>query len=484
MSTRPDSASAPDASVLSGNIVPIGDERVTAAPAALPGDRVSRPATESKAGQTGLVQPRGRLAGAAATEAIESDAGSIDPPTGGRTPGQAKRSGVVAEQSDRPAGYSTGARSDAETARSSPTRLSLPGPSRRHQLSAFLAKTAMEAFKQDKWRDAIPLYQALVAARGPGCSEALELAQSWANVGQYRQAVSILDAFISATADRIDSRPTAPARDSAASHPTPGGPAGAAELELARSKRDEWGRIGEPTRGFVPARLTRRARQAFRFGRSALRKRHYADARVYFEMGHALDPELPGFVRELGTIYDKLGLAEKKISLFHDYLRARPFGKNADAIRRALGKRALGHLAIESSLPCDELWLNRQRVPAKVSISALRVAPGEYRALCVSYRYEIAYFEYAVVEPDRPSAVRFRWAIIVNQLTQPYGRITIENPRAPGVMMDLGISQPEVGVIVPEDGRSLGMVLRDDASTRVEERTISLEPGRRYVIKW
>ena len=57
----------------------------------------------------------------------------------------------------------------------------------------------------------------------------------------------------------------------------------------------------------------------------------------------------------------------------------------------------------------------------------------------------------------------FRWAIIVNKLEQPLGRIALENPKAPGMMIDLGITSPEIGVAVPPDGRKLKMVLKDDS---------------------
>ena len=68
--------------------------------------------------------------------------------------------------------------------------------------------------------------------------------------------------------------------------------------------------------------------------------------------------------------------------------------------------------------------------------------------------------------PSRRASRRrmtFRWAIIVNQLEHPFGRIAIENPEAPGVMNDLGITSPEVGVPVPADGHKLKMVLKDDS---------------------
>ena len=58
---------------------------------------------------------------------------------------------------------------------------------------------------------------------------------------------------------------------------------------------------------------------------------------------------------------------------------------------------------------------------------------------------------------------------LVNKLERPYGRIALENAKAPGVMIDLGITSPEVGVPVPADGRKLRMVLKDDSGVRTDE---------------
>ena len=221
-------------------------------------------------------------------------------------------------------------------------------------------------------------------------------------------------------------------------------------------------------------------------GKALFGRDRFDEALLAYQIGYTLDPELPGFLRELGATYDKLGLADKKTEYYQAYLRARPLGDSADEIRRVLLKipGALGTLVIDSSLPCDELWLNRQRVLARLPVTDLSVAPGEYRLLCVNYGHEIAYFEYVEVEPGQAARLRFEWAIVVNALEKPFGRITIENPRIPGVMMDLGISRPAVGVIVPRDGRALRMILSADTGTRKEERFISLQPGQRYVIKW
>src|SRR5262245_3210681 len=49
----------------------------------------------------------------------------------------------------------------------------------RTKLSANLVKPAEKAAKARDWARAIPLYQAIVVARGPGSAEAKELATLW-----------------------------------------------------------------------------------------------------------------------------------------------------------------------------------------------------------------------------------------------------------------------------------------------------------------
>ncbi len=333
----------------------------------------------------------------------------------------------------------------------------------RTTMSEFLLAPARKAARARDWARAVPLYQALVVARGPGGAEAQELARLWALAGQNTDAVLAWRAFAGATRDD-DARRAAQGevvRLTGASDPSAG------KLELAV--------------------LGKEARTCFGRGRTAFRKGQFADALVYFHMGYALAPDLPGFLRELGATYDKLGAQAGKREFYRRYLTQRPFGKTADLIRAELGRErgGLGTLEIRSSLPCTQVWINRQLVPAKaLATGAVAVAPGTYKGLCFNPRYEIALFEYAEVAAGQRARLTFSWAIVVNQLTQPLGRISIEDPRAPGTMMDLGISAPEIGVLVPDDGRPLRMIVRDDSGSRRDERTVTLAPGKRLVVTW
>jgi tetratricopeptide (TPR) repeat protein len=332
----------------------------------------------------------------------------------------------------------------------------------RNRLSQFLIATADKHRKARAWAHAIPYYQALVAARGPASPDAETLAKLWTLAGQSEEAGAVWRSIAAATED-AQQRTRAQAEVTRLSeHPDPF----ADKLRL------------------MPGVIE--AKKSFALGRSTFAAKKYGDALVYFHMGYALAPDLPGFLREIGATYDKLGAADKKRDFYQRYLLQRPFGANADLVRKDLRKSnaELGTLAVSSSLPCTELWINRQRLTGPVPQGGVAVAPGAYKGLCFVPKYEMALIEYATVAPGASAELSFRWAVIVNKLDKPLGRIAIENPKVPGVMMDLGVSSPEIGVALPLDDRKLRVQLRDDAGTRSEDRYIHLEPGQRQVIQW
>jgi len=332
----------------------------------------------------------------------------------------------------------------------------------RADLSKFLVKAGEAAAKKRAWATAIPIYQALVVARGPGSAEQKELATLWTLAGQNEEAAEAWSAFANSTTDTK-------AKETAVNE--------ALRLGSAQDPFAEKLTLGV---------LGKEAKQAFTAGRAAFKKGNYADALVLFHMGYALAPDLPGFLRELGSTYDKLGATDRKREFYRRYLVQRPFGDNADVVRAELAKDkdVLGTLIVSTSMPCTELWVNRQRVTGKLPEKGLLVAPGNYKGLCFNPKYEMALFEYTTVEPGKPAAMTFSWAIIVNKLDKPYGRIALENPKSPGVMIDLGITAAEVGVAVPADKRKLKMVLKDDAGLRTEERSVLIEPGQKLVVRW
>jgi hypothetical protein len=332
----------------------------------------------------------------------------------------------------------------------------------RAELSAFLVEPARAALAAGDRPRAIVLHQALALARGPASPEAQRLAALLVEAGQTDDAVRTLTRLLGSTTDATV-RATARARIE----------------QLTAGPRVDVRPLALPSE----AKL---ALGAFKLGRKAFGKRRWGDALVYFHLGYVLAPELPGFLRELGATYDRLGAAGPKRAFLSAYLLRMPFGKNADAVRAELARDpgALATLSITSSLPCEEVWLNRQRVPGALPQKRLAVAPGPYKAMCLSRKYEIAIFEYATLAAGGSAAIRFDWAIVVNKLAAPLGRIAIENPNAPGMLLDLGVSSTEVGVVVTDVGRPLRMVLKDDAGSRVVERKVRIRSGERVVVEW
>jgi hypothetical protein len=335
----------------------------------------------------------------------------------------------------------------------------------RSELSAFLEAPAKKAVAARAWARAIPLYQALVVARGPGSAEAKQLASTWALAGQHERAADAWRTYASAVRDEK-------------------------ERAFALAEAERLAAIDDPFADKLAlASLVVEAKRAFALGRKAFARKHYGDALVYFHIGHALAPELPGFLRELGATYDKLGAAPQRRALYLRYLAQRPVGPLADAIRAQLesdpaARGELGTLRLSSSLPCAEMYLNHQRLPSKLPAKGLRVAPGRYKGLCFSPTHEMQLFEYATVRAGETAEMTFRWGIVENRLERPFGRIVLENPKAPGVMLDLGITATEIGVAAPADGRPLRMIVKDDTGLRVEERRVTIEPGRRLVVRW
>jgi tetratricopeptide (TPR) repeat protein len=332
----------------------------------------------------------------------------------------------------------------------------------RAELSEFLVKPAEKAAKARDWAHAIPMYQALAVARGPASPEQKQLATLWTLAGQNDEAAEAWSVYANAATETKDKSDALAEATRLAAAPDPF----ADKLALVA--------------------LATEAKQTFTLGRAAFAKKDYGDALVYFHMGYALAPDLPGFLRELGSTYDKLDAQDRKREFYRRYLVERPFGANADIVRAELAKDkdVLGTLLVSSTLPCAEMWINRQRISGKLPDKGLVVAPGSYKGLCFNPKYEMALFEYTTVEAGKPAAMTFRWAIVVNKLEHPLGRIALENPKQSGTMVDLGITAPEIGVPLPADGHKLKMVLKDDSGLRTEERSVQIEPGQRLVVTW
>jgi tetratricopeptide (TPR) repeat protein len=332
----------------------------------------------------------------------------------------------------------------------------------RDKIAKFLLKPATDALKARDYGRAIPIFRAIVTVLGEGDKAQYELATAWILAGKQRQALDALEVFINNTSDAALKKK--------------------AKLQYKRQRRRKV-RFGDEN--FRLKSSPRLAKQAFDRGRKAFRAKHYADALVNYRMGSALAPDAAGFLREIGATYAKLGARNEQIKWYVSYLRERPFGKNADMIRKELRKekKALGVVNINSPFKCQYFLIDQIEAP-KPPVKKLKMAPGEYTLFCGDEKYAMGYWENFKVHAGQTTNVKLSWAVLVNGLKDPYGRIIVENAREPGVMMDLGIAKTEVGIYVPKDRRALKVILKADDESRVEERFIRVEPGAKEVVKW
>ena len=333
------------------------------------------------------------------------------------------------------------------------------------KMSEFLVKPAKEAMKGKKYPNAISLYAGLVAARGKGDDAALELGKAWNLEAQLEEAARVFDDFAAHT--RNDKKRI-----------------------FAQDEAERLREFEEPfQRTFAPDYAKQQAVEAFGLGRKAQKKKKWADALFYFEVAGAIDPTLNGVVREIGASYSKLGANDDATNFYLDYLWRSPVGKFTKDILKELKKLKktgeLGYLNVQSKLPCDEVWVEGQ-LAQKLPIKKLAMAPGKFTWLCYSGRYGMAYFESIVVEKGKTKTLEFAWAILVDDLKNPYGRIFLEDARRPGVLKYIGMDPQysDHGVVVPKDGSALKMHLKGLNGAVIEERFVRIKPGDKLVVTW
>jgi tetratricopeptide (TPR) repeat protein len=335
-----------------------------------------------------------------------------------------------------------------------------PGSAATDEMSGFLVKPAQKALDERKYPLAVSLWRGVVAMRGDADEANWKLAEAWTLAGQFKAASRALAYYAAAVKDPLKQQ--------------------RAQEEIASlDKREK----GFSSGRFTPTPALNEAKEAFKRGRAAFKAKKYDAASLYFKAGIVMAPDLAGNYRELGESLDKLGRSGEANEFFMRYLRIRPFGKNADNVRTRLSKAKLvGNLTIQSVLPCDEVWIEGQRVPTKLPVKAHPVAPGSYRLLCYSDTYHHAQYEDVEVKVGEQVTASFNWAILDNKL-DPWGRVVIENPGDKTQMMDVGL-WPEVGVPVPADRRALRIVMTAGDGSKKKEELVKLAPGQRYVLKW
>jgi tetratricopeptide (TPR) repeat protein len=340
-----------------------------------------------------------------------------------------------------------------------------------HKMSEFLVKPAKDATAKRQWALAVTYYQALVEARGAPSPDAYELAMRWVDAGEFASAVDVLNRY-------IDSTPSAEDR--------------AAKLVI-RDNLIKAGARNKFTRPFEPVYASADAVKVFDLGRNAFKAGKYADAEFYFRLGARLDPNLKGFLRELGATYDKLGMRKEKIFYYAQYLTSSPFGANADFARGALAKEkgAMGKLSLKSALPCDGgVWVNGKKLPGKLPMKDLPMPAGRHGASCWNVGYEIYQIEWFDVPAGKTKDVGFNWAVVYNDLTTngPAGHIFLEDVTDPSGALRKLLRKPPgegIGVPVPADGHPMKYRLEaSDGSGKFRDGLQRLQPGEQFHFKW
>jgi tetratricopeptide (TPR) repeat protein len=330
----------------------------------------------------------------------------------------------------------------------------------------FIVKSAEAAMKARRYEVAVSLWRGVVALRGDADPAAWKLAEAFTLGGDFASAQDALEIYSAATTD---------AKEKARA---------AAEIDALAKRVQGYSSSNKP---FAPRPATSEAKVAFKRGRTAFNKKQYAVAVGYYKAGTVMAPELPGPYRELGECFDKLGRPADATTFYSRYLVLRPFSQNAKPILDRLARtNILAKVDIVSTLPCEEVWINGQRLdPRKdpLPIKGHRMAPGRYKLMCYNEAYHIAQFEDLEVKAGEKATLEFQWALLVNKL-EPWGRIAIENPNGGGGMYDIG-PYPEIGVPVPKDRRALKLrITGGEDPTRIKEELIKLEPGKRFEVTW
>lgn len=328
---------------------------------------------------------------------------------------------------------------------------------------AFLVKAAEDAIKRRDYARAVPLWRGVVTMRPAGDPIVWRLIEAWQLAGQFDDAKEEVERYALTNSD-------------------PGEQKKIKETLASLAERE----IGFGS-GLIEAPSPNEAAKLFQLGRAAFKKKRYEEAILYFKAGSVVAPDLAGNYRELGQAFAKMGQTKEADAFFLRYLRLRPASDNANEVRKLISNPALlGTLSVATTLPCTEVWISGWVLKVKLPLKSLKTAPGNYKLLCVNDEYHFRQFITATVTAGGTTNAEFSWALISNQLREPYGRVAIENPdpRAAGKLIDMSLWDL-AGVPVPQDRRALRVVLTaDDGSGKRKEELLRLEPGKTYVVKW
>jgi hypothetical protein len=253
-----------------------------------------------------------------------------------------------------------------------------------------------------------------------------------------------------------------------------------AEPEKKQRANDEAARLADAPAPFVDTpfradRATDEAKRLFERGLKLQKGKHTRasddQAARLLEAAQRLDPELPGPYRVLGVLYGRIGDKPREVRFLTDYLRLRPDGAIADAVRKKLAdEKVLGKMTLTSSFPCEVL-LDGRPTGKHTPIEAMTLPAGRYTVTLVNDQYHIARNLHVDVGPNETVAKAFNFGILKTRL-DPWARVRIDGK-------DVGLWD-EVGV--PEGKHSVVYKSHDNAKEKAIDVTIAA--GGREALTW
>ncbi|MSP61254.1 MAG: PEGA domain-containing protein [Myxococcales bacterium] len=331
----------------------------------------------------------------------------------------------------------------------------LPGPAVTDE-TRTLTDEVERAIAEGRHGRAAALLRGLETLAAPSPAPVLRSAEVFALAGQRDQAIESYRRYAAAP----QAIPEARAR---------------AEAEAARLE------AAPPLPG-APLRIERATDEAKRLFESAqrLQKSGHTDAAVrLLEAAVELDPELPGPYRVLGALFGGGGGGTggpapdkaREVRYLAGYLRLRPDGPIADAVRERLEKeRALARLTVEASFPC-ELLIDGRPVGRVTPVKDLAVPPGPHTVTLVNERYHIARNLRVELRQGEALTRGFEFGVLHTRL-EPWARVRVDGK-------DIGLWD-EVGV--PAGRHAVSFEAHD--GTRRGAREVDVTPGGHSELHW
>jgi tetratricopeptide (TPR) repeat protein len=318
--------------------------------------------------------------------------------------------------------------------------------------SASLERAVDQAVAQGRFGRAAALLRGLETLVAPSPAPAFRLGEVYAMAGQYDQAIEAYRRYAAS---------------------------GNAEPDKKTRAEEEATRLAEAPAPFSDApfraeRATDEAKRLFTLGLKAQNKKGGSEndrAARLLEASLRLDPELPGPYRVLGVIYGRLGDRGRETRFLTDYLRMRPDGAIADAVRKKLAaEKVLGKLSLDSSFPCDVL-VDGRRTGRETPIKEMTLPAGRYTVTLVNDKYHIARNLHVDVGPGEVIAKSFSFGVLRTKLA-PWARVRVDGK-------DVGLWD-EVGV--PEGKHTVAYRAFDNSHEKSVDLTIAA--GGHEALTW